>query len=127
MHPLLIIGLLFLATLAALIVASVIRTTKWKNAIKAHESEWGTDICNQLLDKTIDVGMTWQMVALGWGKPNITRKMERTETRRKVRWVYGRPRVNARYVWFTNGKVTKIEGGTKASWQSADRPLRRQL
>ncbi len=78
--------------------------------IYARSDEWGKEICAALIRKQIDMDMIPEMVRLAWGKPNYTEEKSRTSKTVKVRWTYGEPRKNARYVWFTNDKVSKIEG-----------------
>lgn len=78
--------------------------------IYARSDEWGKENCAALIRKSIDIDMTPEMVRLGWGKPNYIEEKSRTSRTVKVRWTYGEPRKGARYVWFTNDKVSKIEG-----------------
>lgn len=70
---------------------------------------WGNDICNILLRKEITLGMTESMVTAGWGKPRYTDQVEININKEKHRWVYNNPRVDARYVTFTNGIVSVIK------------------
>jgi hypothetical protein len=81
-----------------------------KSKIMAHKDEWGGEVCQTLVEQNISIGMTEQMVRLGWGNPNKVEDKELTEKGKIVRWVYGEPRKNVRYIWFTNGKVTKVQG-----------------
>ena len=74
-----------------------------------HQAEWGEGICRMLVQKEIALDMTEEMVRLGWGDPSNREMKELTKKGQKTRWVYGQPRKGARYVWFTGGKVTKIQ------------------
>lgn len=78
-------------------------------AILARRHRWSEETCKLLLEKRIRLGMTQEMVSLAWGKPPYVDQEETTAKSKKERWVYGRPRVNARYVWFKNGRVSKIK------------------
>jgi hypothetical protein len=81
---------------------------KRKSRIMAHKKEWGRDICNIVIAKNVELGMTMEMVKLAWGTPAET-SSETTLKADKNRWVYGEKRVNARYVYFTDGRVTQIK------------------
>lgn len=71
--------------------------------------EWGRDVCQSLLLQKIEVGMTDEMVTFALGNPPIIDEKETTATDQRYRYVYGRPRRDATYVWFKNGVVTKIK------------------
>jgi type II secretory pathway pseudopilin PulG len=78
--------------------------------IRSHESDWGKDICESLISKEIRIDMTPEMIRLAWGQPNDIDQKELSKTgKSKERWVYGIPRRGANYVWFTDGKVSKIK------------------
>jgi hypothetical protein len=82
---------------------------KRRTSIRAHQSEWGQDVCRDLISRRISIDMTQEMVKLSLGAPDTIDQQEITRTRTKERWIYGQPRKNATYIWFTNGKVTKIK------------------
>jgi cbb3-type cytochrome oxidase subunit 3 len=71
--------------------------------------EWGRDNCQHLLQQKIEVGMTNEMIQAAYGKPPVIDEKETTARDEKYRYVYGRPRKDATYVWFKNGVVTKIK------------------
>lgn len=79
-----------------------------KEAVMAHQSEWGDVTCQTILERDIDLGMTEEMVRLAWGEPTTTEMKEVTVKGSKTRWIYGVPRKGARYIWFTNGEVSRI-------------------
>jgi hypothetical protein len=102
-------GLVFLAPGVAWFGWGVIQENKRKQMIELRRSEWGDEICSKLLSKKIAPEMSSDMVKLGWGSPSKVDERETTKNGVKERWVYGRPRRGANYVWFTNGKVSKIK------------------
>jgi hypothetical protein len=77
--------------------------------ILAHKGEWPDEIITLLLGKRLRPGMTRDMCTLGWGNPNDIQNRELTQKRQKTRWVYGQPRKGARYLYFTDNELTKIE------------------
>jgi hypothetical protein len=83
--------------------------TKRKEAIKAKEGVWGKTTCESLIAREIGLDMTQEMIQLSWGRPSNVDQKEVTRKNIKERWVYGQPRKGARYVWFTDGKVSKIK------------------
>lgn len=70
---------------------------------------WGRGTCQRLLLQQVEVGMTGEMVEAAYGKPPIIDERETTARDEKYRYVYGRPRRDATYVWFKNGVVTRIK------------------
>lgn len=70
---------------------------------------WGPETCQKLLQKTIAIGHTDEMVRLALGNPTSMDDHTITEKDEKIRWIYGVPRQGAVYIWFKNGKVTKIK------------------
>jgi hypothetical protein len=80
-----------------------------RKAILAHCDEWGEKFCQAVIDKDVLIGMTEEMVRLAWGRPDKIDMREVTERGEKFRWIYGTPRKDAKYVWFTYGKVSKIK------------------
>jgi hypothetical protein len=85
------------------------KKAQWIQAIQEHIPDWGDEICQKLLNKTISLDMTQEMVRLSLGNPDTVDSQEITKTTQKERWLYGQPRKGAMYIWFTNGKVTKIK------------------
>ena len=77
------------------------REAKRKAAIRAKEGVWGKSTCESLIAREIELDMTQE--------PNNIDEKEITQRGTRERWVYGRPRKGANYVWFTNGKVSKIK------------------
>jgi hypothetical protein len=77
--------------------------------IMAHGDEWGHDTCFNLLQQTIGIGMTSEMVRLSLGEPDTVDNRDATKTGEKYRWIYGVPRQGAAYIWFKNDKVTRIK------------------
>lgn len=77
--------------------------------VHSHKDEWPEAIIDSVLNKQITIGMTGQMARLAWGNPSEVQNKETTSTSSKIRWVYGTPRKGARYLWFTDDKVTKIQ------------------
>jgi len=78
-------------------------------SVRAHAGEWGNEFCEMIIERRIALDMTQEMVMLAWGRPNIVDEKEITKKGNKERWVYGEPRRNARYIWFADGKVSKIK------------------
>lgn len=71
--------------------------------------EWGENTCMELLNKRIAIDMTVEMITLSLGEPNNIDNKEVTAKDEKYRYIYGVPRQGATYVWFKNGRVTKIK------------------
>lgn len=71
--------------------------------------QWGRDNCQRLLQQKIEVGMTDEMIQAAYGRPPIIDEKETTARDEKCRYVYGRPRRDATYIWFKNGVVTRIK------------------
>jgi hypothetical protein len=97
-----------------LIGSSIVRKEKEREKerqarILAHKGEWQDDVIALLIVKRLRPGMTRDMCLLGWGKPNDIQNKELTKKGQKTRWVYGQPRQGARYLYFTNDELTKIE------------------
>jgi Ca2+/Na+ antiporter len=69
----------------------------------------GQDTCQRLLQKTIAIGDSPNSVMLALGEPRTVDEQVTTEKENKFRWIYGFPRQGATYIWFKNGKVTKIK------------------
>jgi hypothetical protein len=72
-------------------------------------SDWGRDNCQRLLQQRIEPGMTDQMVIAACGTPPIVDEKESTAKDERYRFVYGRPRRDATYIWFKNGVVIRIK------------------
>ncbi len=70
--------------------------------------EWGHDISKDLLKRRISVGMTADMVRIAVGEPTSVDNKELTTKDEKYRYVYGVSRQGATYIWFKNGRVTKV-------------------
>ena len=77
--------------------------------IMNHYREWGQDNCQRLLQQRIEPGMTDQMILAAYGTPPVIDEKESTVKDERYRYVYGRPRRDATYIWFKNGVVTKIK------------------
>ncbi len=71
--------------------------------------DWGMDNCQRLLQQKVEAGMTCEMVEAAYGKPPVIDERESTARDERYRYVYGRPRRDATYIWFKNGVVTKIK------------------
>jgi hypothetical protein len=69
----------------------------------------GTDSCQRLIQRTLEIGDSSDMVKLALGNPTSIDEQVMTEKDNKFRWIYGVPRRGATYIWFKNGKVTKIK------------------
>lgn len=79
-------------------------------AIEEHQLEWGDYFTQVVTEKSLVPDMTPIMVQLSWARPNAIYQQQITKTGiNKERWVYGIPRRGARYIYFTNGKVSKIQ------------------
>jgi hypothetical protein len=72
-------------------------------------NEFGKEVCQKLLQKTLSIGMTDEMVMLALGQPSSVDNREISERGEKFRWIYGTPRQGAAYIWFKDGKVVKIK------------------
>lgn len=103
-----VVGCAFLVAMMAMVVA---RQEKERKAnIEARRILWGDSVVSALLQKKIAPGMTEEMVRLSWGLPNNIDKKEITKSGlNKERWVYGQPRKGARYIYFSEGEVQKIQ------------------
>lgn len=77
--------------------------------VMCYFQEWGQDICKKLLMREIELDMKVEMVTAALGKPSFIDNEERTSRTEKYRYVYGVPRYGATYIWFKDGKVTKIK------------------
>ncbi len=77
--------------------------------IMNHHRDWGQDNCQRLLQQRIEPGMTDQMILAAYGNPPVIDEKESTAKDQRYRYVYGRPRRDATYIWFKNGVVTKIK------------------
>lgn len=109
-------GLLVLA-----FAAVMLGTLGWVFMIQRHEKErqakilakrgqWSDGQIQSALNKKISAGMTEEMVLLAWGQPANIDKREITKSGlNKERWVYGRPRKGASYVYFSDGEVQKVQ------------------
>lgn len=86
-----------------------LRENKRREAIRARAGEWGSQTCEALVAKRIGIDMTQEMVLLAWGTPDYVDEKETTKKSARERWVYGRPRRGARYIWFADGKVSKTK------------------
>lgn len=102
------------AILISLVLGGFYLTTlpekRRREAIQAHWDDWGAYFCMCAFRKQLCLDMTEEMVLLAWGRPNRIETKEITRKARKIRWIYGKPRKGASYIWFTNGKVSKING-----------------
>lgn len=78
-------------------------------AIMNKYQEWGKETCQKILQSKFSIGDTDEMVSLALGKPSSIDEQTITEKDVKFRWIYGTPRQGATYIWFKNGKVTKIK------------------
>ena len=85
------------------------REKQRQDAILEYWDDWGAEICTSLVNKQVGIDMTQKMVVLAWGQPSYADQREVTKKGEKIRWVYGKPRRDASYVWFTDNKVTKIK------------------
>ena len=79
--------------------------------IASHMNDWGEDSCRAIASRKVAVDMTSEMVELAWGTPsNIDRQEVTKRGTGKMRYIYGLPRTEGvKYVWFTNGTVTKMK------------------
>ena len=80
-----------------------------RRAIKSYLGEWGVDICKAVYMRKVMLDMNQDMVLMSWGKPIEIDQKSINSKSVKERWVYGIKRKNASYVYFSNGKVTKIQ------------------
>lgn len=71
--------------------------------------DWGGDNCQRLLQQKIEPGMTDEMIIAAYGNPPVIDERETTAKDERYRYVYGRPRRDATYIWFKNGVVTRIK------------------
>jgi hypothetical protein len=89
--------------------AAAEKEVKRQAEIVSHRDLWGDAICALIIKKSISVDMTQEMVLLSWGLPRSKDQHEITKSGTKIRWVYGIPRQNARYIWFKGNVVVKIK------------------
>lgn len=109
--------LIYVVVIAAIMLLTVVvMFVTWKQEkerrakIEARRGQWGDSVAQTVMDKKISAGMTEEMVLLSWGQPNNIDKKEITKRGlNKERWVYGQPRKNARYIYFSDGEVQKIQ------------------
>lgn len=78
-----------------------------KRKIKSH-TDWGWAFSRAVTKKEIRLDMNKEMVLLSWGNPSSVDSIEITQDGRSERWVYGKKRNKAKYVYFSKGKVYKI-------------------
>ena len=104
-----ILGIAFLAFGIGAPALAIYNENQRQAAIRAREGEWGKGICDLLIAKRVQLEMTQEMVRLSWGMPSNIDQKEIMQKGTRERWVYGQPRKGANYVWFTNGKVSKIK------------------
>jgi hypothetical protein len=71
--------------------------------------EYGEENCKDLIYQKIRPGMIDEMVKLSLGEPDTIDNREEASCSQKYRWIYGVPRQGATYIWFRNGKVTKVK------------------
>lgn len=77
--------------------------------IMSRVGEWGQDDCLALLQRRLSTGMSDEMIRASLGDPPTIDMQDISEKVKKYRWVYGKPRVNAVYIWFKDDKVTRIK------------------
>ena len=103
------LGATIVIALVIWVVVKQYSDSKRKASIMARKNEWGESVCETILNKRITIGMNEEMVTLAWGRPAKVETKEVSASGQKIRWVYGRPRKGANYIWFTNGRVSKIQ------------------
>ncbi len=69
--------------------------------------EWGEEVCRAVVNREIQPDMPKEMVLLAWGHPTLIENQEVIKDLFTERWVY-KASSKSFYVWFTNGKVNKI-------------------
>jgi hypothetical protein len=79
-------------------------------SIEAH-TEWPEEIREKIKQRKVGLGMTTEMVIMSWGNPTKIDNKEVSKHGSNERWVYGFPRPGrpAQYLWFENGKVSKMK------------------
>ena len=112
-----LIGLLIAAVILVglAMLGRFIRFVRWGMAIDTdeHRAEWGDKVVDMLLKRQMDVGMTSEMVLLSWGKPDTVENIKKTSSGQVIRFVYGKPRQGATYIYLQDNRITRIEGPTE--------------
>jgi hypothetical protein len=95
---------------AGLLITPVYLERKRATFIRSHSSQWGADVCERLVARRIETGMTKEMVSLSLGTPSDLDEREVLQDgTRKERWIYGRKRHGAAYIWFKGDQVVKLK------------------
>jgi hypothetical protein len=68
---------------------------------------WGQYVCQNVIEGKFGINYTVDMVRLALGEPSFIDEKKATLRDEKYRWIYGKPRHGALYIWFKNGRVTK--------------------
>lgn len=77
--------------------------------IRSKLSEWGQEFVDTALAGDVAIGMSPEMAKAAWGEPSTVDEKETTAKKSKERWVYTTTGRAMNYIWFTDGKVTKIK------------------
>lgn len=97
-------------SVAVTLLVWFIRSRLRKRRIMQYRDAWGEDVCEDIWRRRIGANMLALQVRLAWGEPRYIDKRETTASGiQRERWVYGKARKNARYVYFKNGLVDKIQ------------------
>jgi hypothetical protein len=106
-------GVLYVVLALALLLTALIwfiRSRARRRRIMHFRDAWGEDMCEEIWRRRIGAGMLMLQVQLAWGAPRYIDKREVTASGiHRERWVYGKARKNARYVYFKDGLVDKIQ------------------
>lgn len=77
--------------------------------IRSKHVVWGEPFCDAAILRQVQIGMMPEIVIAAWGEPASVEEKVITATRTKQLWVYTTPEGPSKNVWFTEGRVSRIE------------------
>jgi hypothetical protein len=72
------------------------------------ESGWPKEIQDLILAGKVEIGMTTHMVFYAWGRPDAVNESLNLDDE-KQEWIYKRPDVKTRHLYFEDGLLTEIK------------------
>jgi hypothetical protein len=77
--------------------------------IRSKHPVWGEPFCDAAIAHEVQIGMMPEIVIAAWGEPSTVEEKVITAKRTKELWVYATPEGPSKNVWFTEGRVSKID------------------
>lgn len=77
--------------------------------IRSKHAVWGEPFCDAAIVHEVQIGMLPEIVIAAWGEPTTVEEKAITSKKTKERWVYETPAGASKSVWFTDGRVSRIE------------------